>query len=776
MSLPYNLYGTGPPLNPAYYQQNQQHGRIPPQPGANQDQSLVQPPQTGINNHNPTQQFGASAGPSGYDNDNRRLNPLPGIHHNVMEGDHMMNLQGVGMKYLPKQPAEQGSSLPAIQPPIQRLANVEMPPTNMSGNPPYQVYPGNNPYLGPIQAAYPPYVGPYLNKSYENDGQSHVPVHLPPQIILQLQQSHFQSQLPQHMQSPPGHIPLPPHALGQMPPQVQPQGQSQVTSQILSQTPSQVQSETNSPMPGSYNAVSGQNQSPPASAGSAYTSLGSYSTPVATDGNLSKDIRTRTNYAETYKPTRPKKNSKPKIKKLNKTMAIKKDLLKAKMVEDTYCEIPSDPFFIHFQISLKINRNDMKLNVPPFLKVNSGLEKKLFDLFIHQVSRCMDMFMLHDFFADIVPKMALLDDTGMILSSMNSLSALMLQRIDPNSIDLSIPINYYHQTIRSIRHYLSLPSTSEDNDGIIARCLLSTILLGVYEMFFLASDNTYVKGAVSLLTSIISKTQDGSPLKNSPFLQMCFWAMFVCDLILSLKFNLPAMFSVKQFWRQIDPQFIDQFSRPYNKISEPTTKEGEHNSSLLFISRKDSCWWLHKALLDFSMVHEFNTEVVVLNNEEFENNKLFHDWLALNKQIDEFEENMPVALKPIIYKPSSADSTYPSIFFRDELSALVTLQFKLSKISLYQALIQKTNLESAEVQEYLGSIPRNHAKLLAKDVIGILKTYDLNIYLWPINIHTIRQVARYLHDDELEYKELEQLMERVIKTCHFIFQSKGIIG
>lgn len=465
-----------------------------------------------------------------------------------------------------------------------------------------------------------------------------------------------------------------------------------------------------------------------------------------------------------YKPTKPKENSKPRINKLSTSGFVTNS--KAIKSFERMSEISIDPLFLHFQNSLKISKEKLNTSVPPFFQVKSDLERKLFDLFVHQVSRCMDMFMIKDFFTDIVPQMALMDETGMILSSMFTLSALMLQRVDPSLIDESIPMNYYHETIRSIRHHIS-NSSNDDEDGIIARCLLSTILLCVYEMFFLATDNTYVKGAASLLTSIINKCQDASPLTSSPFLQMCFWAMFVCDLILSLKFNLPTMFSVNSFWRQIDPLFIENFDKPRNL---------DEISDDLFLSRTESIWWLHKALLDFSVINEFNSHQTVETEEDFKNNRSFKDWKVLDNRINEYGESMPLALKPLIYQPSSDDSSYPTIYFRDELSALIYLQFKLSKVSLYQGLIQRTDVNSPQTQKILNELPSNHAKLLAKDIIGILKTYDLNLYLWPINIHTIRVVARYLHEDEQEYKELESLMERVIDTCHFIFQSKVIIG
>lgn len=456
----------------------------------------------------------------------------------------------------------------------------------------------------------------------------------------------------------------------------------------------------------------------------------------------------------TYKPKKPKKNSKPRINTLT-TIIPKEDYSQAEEGWDNY--------YIHFQTFLGIPEASIQPNLPSILEVKTELERKLFDLFIHEVSGCMDMFIDIKCFSEIVPKLALLDDTGMILNSIFTLSGLMLRRIDPNAIDESIAMKYYHQTIRSIRSYLS--SNTNDDNGTIARCLLSTVMLCVYEMFFLATDNTYVKGSVSLLVSIITRLVDASPLTASPFLRMCFWATFTCDLILSLKFNLPTMFSVQTFWRQIDPVFMQSFDKP----STP-------NNSGLFLSRKEQVWWLHKALLHFSIINEFNHTPMILTQVQSENNYMFVEWNAINMMIEEFGSSMPLAMKPLIYKPGTDESPYPIIYYRDELSALVNLQYKLSQAALYQGLIQRTDVNSPQTQDILNKLPSNFVKILAKDIIGILKTYDLNLYLWPINIHTIRFIARYLHDNPVEYKQLESLMQRVIETCHFIFQSKGIIG
>lgn len=694
----------------------------------------------------------------------------------------------------PRQPDTKRFKLPALptNDPINSLPGLYGPGPGLGPGPGPGPGPAPgayfHPQLPPRQPLYPGYnyVGPYLTKSYDG------PYHASP--------------------TPPG---------------VWPGGA----------IPGVVPNAVPSAVPGSVlGSGSGPNSGP-----SSVPSSGPGSTPGSGSTKTSSP-------GANFIPTQTKANARPRIHKLNRgrtktgrtqagaaapASGLGLTHTPSWLPADGETEVSLDDLFLHFQDAIKVDPAKARPSPPHFFNARHPLERKLFELFVHQVSRCMDIFFPCDVFNTIVPQLALLDETELILGAMFSLSALMYQRIDPDSMDHAVPINYYHQTIKSIRHHLSSPSISEDHDnGIISRCLLSTLLLCVYEMFFLASDSTYVKGAVSILTSIIAKLDDdlnAHALRASLFLQVNFWTILVCDLILSLKFSLPNMFSITNFWSGIDAEFFDSFDRQggspqdvgarpgdvstagaaagtatapaagaatsmagfggrgsdlsvtdshirVSAFSGPSGKPQDFAMEDVYINRTEATWWLYKALINYSITNDFNSEIVVLTYHEFETNKPFHDWLALNDRLNHFEANLPAPLRPVIYKPSTESQVYPTIFFRDELAAMINLQFKLTKISLYESLLVKTNLNHPSVQQELSKIPSNFAKLLAKDVIGILQTYDLNLDLWPISIHTIRQVARYLHDDEREYKELERLLERIISTCHFIFKSKGIIG
>ena len=473
--------------------------------------------------------------------------------------------------------------------------------------------------------------------------------------------------------------------------------------------------------------------------------------------------------ASHFKPIKTKKNSRPRIHKLNKNeLAVEKLNMETKPAIEG--ELSNDELFQHFLEELKIERPvgkhgkaGMALESSYQLKLKSELECQLFDLFVNNLSKCIDVYVPQEAFGKIIPELALYDETNMLLDSIFCLSSLIYQRMNADKVDASIPVKYYHQSIKSIRYYLSIPGI-ENNRGIISRCLLSTILLCVYELFFVAIDSTYVKGASSMLSAVLSKQEAGhkSLLKNSPFHQTCFWAIFYCDLILSLKFSLPSMYSIVDFWKPVDPEYCESYESYNDSILSNSNKDKTDSVSSSNLTEESSMWWLHKSIINFSMINQFNNQVEVLTKEDFEGNKPFYSWLEFKTLIESFEMKLPVNLKPIIYKPTSPTRLFPLVYFKDEVTAITCLNFKVSKISLYEALILKTNTKHAIVQPQLLKYCRAYAKKLAKDIVGIIKTYDANQFIWPANIHTIRFVAPYVRDEPEVFKEFEKLVDRMV--------------
>lgn len=470
-----------------------------------------------------------------------------------------------------------------------------------------------------------------------------------------------------------------------------------------------------------------------------------------------------------FKPIKTKKNSRPRIQKLNKNeLAVEKLNMETKPAIEG--ELSNDQLLQHFMEELKIERpvgNHGKaggtVESSHQLKLKSELECQLLDLYLLNISKCFDVFVPQEAFGKIIPELALYDETNMLLDSIFCLSSLVYQRTKPDKIDASIPLKYYHQSIKSVRYHLSIPGVI-NNKGIISRCLVSTIFLCVYELFFVAIDSTYIKGATSILSTILSKQEAGSKslLKNSPFHQSCFWVIFYCDLILSVKYSLPSMYSIEEFWKPLDPEFCESYESYNDSTSSNPNKARADSGPGSNLTEENSLWWLHKSIINFSLINQFNNQVVVLNKDDFESNKPFYSWLEFKTLIEEFEMKLPTSLKPIIYKPTSQTRVFPLVYFKDEMTAIMCLNFKSSQISLYEGLILKTNTEHEIVQPQLLKYCRAYAVKVAKDIIGIMKTYDTNKLIWPDHIHTIRFVALYVKDEPKAFKEYEKLKNRII--------------
>lgn len=467
-----------------------------------------------------------------------------------------------------------------------------------------------------------------------------------------------------------------------------------------------------------------------------------------------------------FKPTRTKKNSRPKI---NMIMSDKYDTKntsrkRQKIAIEEPCH---DALYEHFRVAMAIDVSRADVTKMYEYRIQSVAEENLFDLFANNISIFIDVFLPNERFQKIVSELALYDDTRMILDSIFCLSSLILQRMRPDAIDPLCPLKYYQRSVNAIRYQLSLPEVENPRSGILGRCLLSTNLLCIYELFFFAIDSTYVKGAGSILMSILSKRiHQESLLKTSPFYDTCFWAMFICDLVLSLKLEAPSMYSLEKVWRPLDPEFFDDFESYAGSLEDPKSIEDAKDDYAGFIvSPQRTLWWQHKILLLYSAINLFCALSDVVTREEYESNKQFYQWSKLNTNLEEFGRHMPVYLKPLIYKPAVKGS-FPVIYFKDEQTAIVALNYKLARLSLHVALCSKLRIEDLTLLEpEIAKYPSNYREKLAKDIAGIMQTYDCNLKIWPVNIHALRQASKYFERGTDVYEELKQLTIKVIRVC-----------
>lgn len=376
----------------------------------------------------------------------------------------------------------------------------------------------------------------------------------------------------------------------------------------------------------------------------------------------------------------------------------------------------------------------------------------------------IDIFLTYDYFEKIVSELAIYDDTRMMLDSLLCLSSLIFQRKYPHEIDRWCPLKYYQRSVNSIRHNLSLPEVNCLESGLLARCLISTNILCIYELFFIAIDSVYVKGAGSILMSVLTKgTLTKSLLKDSEFYQACFWATYVCDLILSLKLELPNMFSTTEIWKSLDPIYFSTFD-VYPTDNFHLIMLAEDYSSYI-ISKEKTIWWSNKIMLICGEINDFSTLTDVITQKDYEMNTRYYTWLQLNSKLNEYIKNMPVFLKPLVHKPAQHESEFPTIYFDDERTAIIAINLTMLKILLYFACEKLRLKDEGLIKPEILKYPANYGENLAIDIAGIMQTYDSSRKVWPVSIHSLRQASKFIHPKSLCRHNMEKLVNKVIQVC-----------
>lgn len=469
--------------------------------------------------------------------------------------------------------------------------------------------------------------------------------------------------------------------------------------------------------------------------------------------------------SKTYKPTHTKKNSRPKINKIvGDVDDVRLHFERKARFETGECSL--DELYEHCRevLGIRCPREDISVTYECMLP--GPLEKRLFEMFVENLVLFIDVFLSHDMFQKIFSELAIYDDSRMILNAMFCLSSLILQRTQPESIDPLCPLKYYELTVTSIRSHLSLPEVENPESGILARCLLSTCLLCIYELFFVAVDSAYIKGAGSIFMSILSKQgRNESLLRSSPFYETCFWAMFICDMILSKKLQIPNLYSFDRVWSALDPDYFGDWSN-YNPFQEEpkTIKESLDNYYSILVSRSTTIWWQHKILLIFCSINDLMLLTDVITTEDFHSNKRYYQWQQLTEAVEEFDRNMPVFLKPLIHIPCSRDRVFPVLFFKDEHTAVAALHFKLAKLALIEALYENITVGFPSILEpEYAKYPPSLREKISKDILGILQTYDSNRKIWPVSVHALRQASNWIAEGTDAHRELKILASRILQ-------------
>lgn len=200
-------------------------------------------------------------------------------------------------------------------------------------------------------------------------------------------------------------------------------------------------------------------------------------------------------------------------------------------------EVVTDAIFNHLLAELGISRTvGDTVTLSYQLKLKNPLEFQLFEYFTTTLLPALDLYLPHPLFGRVVPDLALYDDTNMLLHLV--LCVLLVAHARRTPDPSSVPLRYYHQAIQLIRHQLAAPGVEQLSHGVIARCLLLTVFLCIYEMFFVAVDLTYVRGALTILLLILARKPRGV-LAELPLYYACFVVILACDAYRGLLCDAP---------------------------------------------------------------------------------------------------------------------------------------------------------------------------------------------------------------------------------------------
>lgn len=503
-----------------------------------------------------------------------------------------------------------------------------------------------------------------------------------------------------------------------------------------------------------------------------------------------------------YKPTRTKRNSRPRINKIldgttkaasTSNSNISTQILKSSSVGNKRIDLTStslwgvlgevaiDEIRVSFANAMNIKEHyssSSDRNVPK-LKLSNPLEYRLFDIFIHMSSKAMDHYLGQNIFQEIVAELALYDETEMLINLIICLCGSILNKGDPGSLGKDVPTGHYQRALQSIRHHLSDSSGDDTSgldgtalkeylkrrDGHINRCLVSTIILCLYEFENNKTECTHIKGATSILTSILlrynertdpnsfgeSNSSSNSLLSTSYFHSICFWSLFQLDILISIRYGAATMYPYLDYWKRYDRIYFESFERiPYRNLSPV------HD----YFNRDTANWWMQRAFIDFSLINDFKNLREPMKNDPDVGINLFTSWQKLKKSVDEYESNLPLNLKPTIYQPCSPSRHFPVIYFKDEKTAITTIVYKVSRILLYESLVLKADRSELMSQE-LAKFPPGYIQKVIKDACGIIKTYGTDFTLWPIGTSTVNDIRNYLKAEPECVKEFEHILAQV---------------
>ncbi|MCH0630079.1 hypothetical protein JNB11_08940 [Kocuria palustris] len=467
--------------------------------------------------------------------------------------------------------------------------------------------------------------------------------------------------------------------------------------------------------------------------------------------------------ASNFKPIQTKKNLKPRINKIVKGLMVLPPTTRRraprKLAPVVVGEVVNDDVFDHYAREMGLSRPlDATVLALCQLRLKLPLEFALFDTFCATIQPALDVYLPHRVWGLIIPEIALYDDTNVVLDAVLCL-ALMVYARQPLMATLIAPlapeiaVKYHQRAVALIEQ--QLPRAADDY-SIMARAMVATVVLCIYETFLPPLDASYVDSASVLLFQLVRRPElrggrSGRPpgLERLPLYQLCFTMLMVCDVYQALKQEQPCWCPSDQFWQALDPDMyegLDDYSRGQAAPDAPMVAAA-------------TGWWLLKLVHLLGVINDFRCLPLVLLYEDYECNRPLQTWRQLQRQLTEFDAQYPQGLAPIVYQWDPLTLAFPTIYFRSPAHAIVYLHRKMAHLCLYEALQRRPHRDDGAAAAELDKLGADHPQRLAREIFGVFSTYDGNPSMLGVMMPCLRLVTAHLGDTQLA-QQMVALAER----------------
>ncbi len=172
------------------------------------------------------------------------------------------------------------------------------------------------------------------------------------------------------------------------------------------------------------------------------------------------------------------------------------------------------------------------------LQTMNPLEENLMNVYTEFFANWLDFPFSLSFFQEVVPKLAIMDKSGILLSAICCCGAVHAHKIDFR-YPADLPMRYYYRTLKMLQKEF------ESKDKCLYKCLIVSVLLSQFETF--TESTKHSSSSIALLREIMNtyKVDANSSQPSAPFdsviTRSCFWLVVFTDLFYSILHKSPTL-------------------------------------------------------------------------------------------------------------------------------------------------------------------------------------------------------------------------------------------